>query len=224
VCGRSIFSTNPQQVTKRLALSVVSLDLATSYNVTPQMHMPVIVANSPNCLDIIRWGLVPSWAKDERAGYRMIGAPAETVAARPAYRAAVRYHRCLVPANGFYERRATGRGKQPYFIHLLDQALFAFAGLYDVWHSPDGSELWTSTIIICEANALMAPIHNRMRVILPRDGEATWLDPQETRAAPVLRLLQPYPSDAMDAYPVSTADNNPRNDGPHLVAARQTDN
>ena len=123
-----MFSTGPQQRTERFVVSVVPPDLPTRYNVAPQMYMPVIVANSPNRLDFMRWGLVPSWAKDERAGYRMINARAETVAERPAYRAPLRYHRCLVPANGFYEWRTPPHGKQPYFIHLPDESLFAFRG------------------------------------------------------------------------------------------------
>jgi putative SOS response-associated peptidase YedK len=216
MCGRYMFAANPQQVTERFALTVVPPDLPTSYNVAPQMYMPVIVANSPSRLDIMRWGLVPSWAKDENVGFKTINARAETVAERPAYRAALRYHRCLVPANGFYEWRATRRGKQPYFIHLSDEPLFAFAGLYDIWYSPDGSELRTYTIITCEANALMAPIHNRMPVILPRDAEAAYLDPTETRVAAILPLLQPFTADAMEAYPVSPAVNSPSSDGPTL--------
>jgi putative SOS response-associated peptidase YedK len=214
MCGRYVLTANPQQMTERFALSVGPPDLPTRYNVAPQMHMPVIVANSPNRLDIMRWGLVPSWAKDERVGYKTINARAETVAERPAYRAALRYHRCLVPASGFYEWRATPRGKQPYFIHLPDEPLFAFAGLYDIWHSPDGSELPTYTIITCAPNELMAPLHNRMPVILARDAEAAWLDPGETRAAAVLPLLQPFPAEAMAAYAVSTAVNSPGTDGP----------
>src|SRR5262249_53190409 len=146
----------------RFALAVVPPDLPTRYNVAPQMPMPIVVGNRPNRLDVMRWGLVPAWAKDERAGARIINARAETVAERPASRAALRYHRCLVPANAFYEWRATAHDKQPYFIHLPDEPLFAFAGLYDVWHSPDGTELHTYTIITCAANGLMAPIRDRM--------------------------------------------------------------
>jgi putative SOS response-associated peptidase YedK len=212
-----MFSTNPQQMTERFALSVASPDLPNRYNVSPQMHMPVIVANSPNRLDIMQWGLVPSWAKDPSAGFKTINARAETVAERPAYRSAIRYHRCLVPANGFYEWCATRQGKQPYFIHLPGEPLFAFAGLYEIWHSPDGSELRSYAIITCQPNQLMAAIHNRMPVILPGEAEAAWLDPAETRVAAVLPLLQPYPAEAMEAYPVSTAVNSPRNDGPGLI-------
>ncbi len=107
---------------------------------------------------------------------------------------------------------------QVRFIHLPKGPLFALTGMYDVWHSPDAGELRTHTIITCEANTLMAPIHNRMPVILPRDAEAAWLDPQETRAAAVLPMLQPYPAEAMEAYPVSSAVDSPRNDRPALIA------
>src|SRR5262245_49619889 len=153
MCGRYMFNTDPRQLAQRFDLSVVPPDLPTRYNVAPQMHMPIIVATSLNRLDIARWGLVPAWAKNPGIGARTINARAETVAERPSYRAGVRYHRCLVPANGFYEWRATRRGRQPYFVHLRDEPLFAFAGLYDIWHSPDGSELHTYTILTCEPNA-----------------------------------------------------------------------
>ncbi len=217
MCGRYMLSTNPAQLAERFALSKVPPDLPTRYNVAPQMSMPVIVAKSPNRLDFMRWGLVPSWAKEPSIGFKTINARAETVAERPAYRSALRYHRCLVPAGGFYEWRSTPGGKQPYFIHLRDERLFAFAGLYEIWHSPDGSELRTYTIITCPPNQLMAPLHNRMPVILPREAEAAWLDPQETRVAAVLPLLQPSDSESMAAYPVSTLVNSPANDGPGLI-------
>jgi putative SOS response-associated peptidase YedK len=204
-------------MTERFALAVTAPPLPPRYNVAPQMHMPIIVGNSPNRLDIARWGLVPPWAKDERAGSRMINAQAETVAERPAYRAALRYHRCLVPASGFYEWQATPRGKQPYYVHLADEPLFAFAGLYETWHSPDGTELRTYTILTCEANAFLAPIYHRMPVILPREAESAWLDPRETRAAVVLPLLQPIAAEVMTAYPVSTAVNRRSNDSPTLL-------
>ena len=213
-----MFVASPQQVTERFALSVAPPDLPACDNVAPQSYMPVVVGNNPSRLDFMRWGLVPSWAKDERVGYKTINAHAETVAERPAYRAALRYHRCLVPASGFYEWRPTPRGRQPYFIHLPGEPLFAFAGLYDIWYSPDGSELRTYTIITCQPNALMAPIHNRMPVILARDAEAVWLDPQETRTAAVLPLLLPFPTELMAAYPVSTAVDSLRNDEPALTA------
>lgn len=217
MCGRYVFSSDPKQVTERFALSVVPPDLPGSYNVSPQMYMPVIVANNPNRLDFMSWGLVPSWAKTPSTGFKMINARAETVAERPAYRSALRYHRCLVPANGFYEWRAVSHGKQPYFIHLREKPLFAFAGLYEIWHSPDGSELRTYAILTCQPNQLMAPIHNRMPVILPREAETAWLDPEETRAAAVLPLLKPFAAELMETYPVSTTVNSPRNDGPALI-------
>jgi putative SOS response-associated peptidase YedK len=180
--------------------------------------MPIVVGDSPNRLDIMLWGLVPFRAKQEGVGDRMINARAETLAERPTYRAALRYHRCLVPANGYYEWRTTPAGREPYVVHLPDEPLLAFAGLSDVWYSPDGGEGRTYTIITCEPNAVMAPIHNRMPAILPREAEAAWLDPAETRAAAVLPLLRPYPAERMATYRVSTAVNSKRNEGPALIA------
>ena len=215
---RYVFASSPQEVAERFALGSVPPDLPTRYNVAPRMHVPIVVGSGPSRLDIMRWGLVPSWAKDERAGARLIHAHAETVAAHPAYRAALRYHRCLVPANGYYVWRATGHGKEPYFVHLRDEPLFAFAGLYAVWYSPDGTELRTYTILTCAPNSLIVPTQSRMPVILPRAAEAAWLDSRETRAAAVLPLLQPYPREGMAARAVSTAVNNRKNEGPGLIA------
>src|SRR5437763_1791047 len=149
MCRRYVFAASPQQLTERFALGAAPPDLPTRYNAAPQTYLPVIVGSSPRRLDFMRWGLVPSWAKDEGAGARTLSATADSVATRPAYRAALRYHRCLVPANGFYAWRATPHGKQPYFVHLPDDPLFAFAGLYAVCYSPDGTELRSYAIITC---------------------------------------------------------------------------
>ncbi len=148
-------------------------------------------------------------AHDTRAG---------TETERPAYRAAFRYRRCLVPASGFYEWAKTPHGKQPHFIHLPDEPLFAFAGLWESWHGPDGEELRTHTILTTTPNEIMAPLHDRMPVILPREVENAWLDPSETRTDRLLPLLRPCPAEAMAAYPVSRAVNDPRADGPELIA------
>lgn len=218
MCGRYTLAVDPAQIDLRFELAAAAPDLPLRFNVAPQQDLPVVVANSPNRLDIMRWGLVPAWAKSPEIGYKTINARAETVAERPAYRAALRYHRCLVPATGYYEWQRTAHGKQPWYIHLSDEPVFAFAGLYDIWHSPDGSELRSYTILTTAANELMAPIHDRMPVILPREAEAAWLDPKETSSRAVLPLLQPYPAAAMDAYPVSTRVNDARHEGRDLIA------
>jgi putative SOS response-associated peptidase YedK len=133
------------------------------------------------------------------------------------YRKRLGSQRCLVPASGFFEWQKTGAGKVPHWIRLKSGALFAFAGLWDTWHDPDGGELHTYTIITCAPNALMEPIHNRMPVILRREDEESWLNPDTVESERLLPLLQPYAAGKMEAYPVSRAVNNPRNDGAKLV-------
>jgi putative SOS response-associated peptidase YedK len=217
MCGRYVLERVNGLVDRFKTRDLVE-QVQAGFNLAPQMTLPIIVAeNGDRAIVPMRWGLVPSWAKEPASGHRTINARAETVAERPSFRGPLRYHRCLVPASGFYEWRKTHRGKQPYYIHLPAEPLFAFAGLYDTWHAPDGSELWTYTIITTEANALMAPIHDRMPVILPQEVEAAWLDPHETNAGEVVDLLQPYTASEMEAYPVSSAVNSVRNQGPELV-------
>jgi putative SOS response-associated peptidase YedK len=218
VCGRYMLATTPPVLSTRFALASVPPAAPRAYNVAPQAVMPVIVGGDARHAEPMQWGLVPAWAKERTIGYKTINARSETVAERPAYRAAFRYRRCLVPASGFYEWRKTPRGKVPYFIHLPNEPLFAFAGLWESWHGPEGDELRTFTILTTTPNALMAPLHDRMPVILPRELEAVWLDLAETQASALVPLLRPYPADVMAAYPVSTAVNSPQADGPELIA------
>jgi putative SOS response-associated peptidase YedK len=178
--------------------------------------MPIITGQPPQ-LEPMLWGLVPGWSRDRTRRYPTINARAETVAERPDFRSALRYRRCLVPASGFYEWRKARRGKQPYYIHLPGEPLFAFAGLWDHWYDPNGDELRTYTIITTTANALMAPIHERMPVILPREVEAAWLDPAETRVDRLRPLLRPLAAEAMAAYSVSNAVNDAGADGTVLI-------
>ena len=166
----------------------------------------------------LRWGLVPSWAKDPAIGARMINARAETAAQKPAFRAALRRRRCLVVADGFYEWQKTGARKQPYFIHMKDDRPFAFAGLWESWTSPDGAELPTCTLLTTQPNELTRPIHDRMPVVLSAADYALWLDPSVQDAARVECLLHPYPAGEMEAYPVSTRVNSPAHDGPDCLA------
>ena len=190
--------------------------LSPQYNVAPGSTMPVVVRNSPNHVALMKWGLIPHWSKEPRVKFSTINARAETVSTSPTYRTPFRSRRCLVPASGFYEWQATKDGKQPYFIHLKDESLFAFAGLYDVWRDDEGKELLTYTIITTTPNSLMAPIHNRMPVILKREDEDVWLD-KEADTERLLSLLAPYPAEGLEAYPVSRAVNNPANEGEELI-------
>jgi putative SOS response-associated peptidase YedK len=217
MCGRYGMTATPHDMTQRFDAQPVVTGLQLRFNVAPTQTMPVVVRHSPNTIELMRWGLIPRWAKEPNMGLSTINARAETVAEKRTYRRPLQFQRCLVPATGFYEWQSTADGKVPHWIYLPDEPLFAFAGLWDAWTSPTGEEVRSYTIITCEANAFMAPIHNRMPVILSREAEEDWLNPDVVEPERLLPLLQPYPADRMAAHPVSRAVNNPRNDSPNLV-------
>ena len=216
MCGRYGFVPG-KNFDERFQVEHQQETLLPSYNVAPGATMPVVVRNSPNRVELMKWGLIPFWAKDPKNSYKTINARAETVATSPVFREALKRRRCLVPASGFYEWQQTERGKLPYFIHLKDIELFAFAGLYDVWQDAEGNELRTYTIITTTPNDLVQPIHNRMPVILHPDDEAMWIDPKMNDTAALRALLQPFPNALMEAYPVSRAVNTPAIDMPALI-------
>lgn len=216
MCGRYVLAAT-EAIAQRFNATNAPANLAPHYNVAPTQSMPVVIKQSPNQLVLMRWGLIPSWAKSGKTDYSMINARAETLAQKPTFRKLLSFQRCLVPANGFYEWKAGAHGKTPYYIHLKDDTLFAFAGLYDRWKDDQGNELLTYTIITTTPNPLMAGIHDRMPVILPKDAEEAWLNPDETEPAHLTPLLVAYPAEAMVALPVSKAVNNVRNDSPDLL-------
>jgi putative SOS response-associated peptidase YedK len=216
MCGRYGFVPG-KNFDERFQVEHQQETLLPSYNVAPGATMPVVVRNSPNRVELMKWGLIPFWAKDPKNSYKTINARAETVATSPVFREALKRRRCLVPASGFYEWQQTERGKLPYFIHLKDIELFAFAGLYDVWQDAEGNELRTYTIITTTPNDLVQPIHNRMPVILHPDDEAMWIDPKMNDTAALRALLQPFPNALMEAYPVSRAVNTAAIDTPALI-------
>ena len=180
-------------------------------------------------LRVVRWGLVPYWAKDPAIGSRMINARAETVSEKPAYRRAFSRRRCLLPADGFYEWQQVvedGRKhKQPYFIHRADGGPLAFAGLYELWHDKsmpedaDDAWLWTATIITTTATDEVGQIHDRMPMVIDPASWQDWLDPDNNDVAGVRQLLVPAVAGRLTSYPVSTAVNNVRNNGPELLDA-----
>jgi putative SOS response-associated peptidase YedK len=187
-----------------------------NYNTAPGNIMPTISRNSPNQVIERRWGLIPPWAKDIRIGYKLINARAETITQKPSFQGLIRHQRCLVPANGFYEWKRQGETKQPYYIGLKNRALFAFAGLYEEAFDTEGKPLLSYTIITTAPNALTEPIHNRMPVMLKKEDEDIWLDP-EAPLETVLALLSPYPANMMHSYPVSKAVNSARNNSAELL-------
>jgi len=190
------------------------------YNIAPSQPV-VAIRIEPDTttrkLVLLRWGLIPSWVKDPKIGYQCINAKAETVAEKPSFRSAFKKRRCLVLPTGFYEWQAEGRRKQPMWIGLKSKTTFAFAGLWEHWKPGEGEPVETCTIITTEPNDLIAPIHNRMPVILAPASYDQWLDPTFQQAEPLKALLRPYPSEELTAYPISTLVNDPRNDAPQVL-------
>jgi putative SOS response-associated peptidase YedK len=191
--------------------------LVARYNIAPSQLVPVIISQRPNHVMLMRWGLIPHWAKEEKTDYKMINARMETLTQRSAFRNLLAANRCMIPASGYYEWKAEARGKRPYYIHPKSHECFAFAGLYDVWTNPDGEAIHTFTIITKDADGLVAPLHNRMPVILDRDLEDTWLDTEITSASEVLGMLERSAGVPLDAYPVSRMVNKPSVEGQELI-------
>ncbi len=220
MCGRFVRKTDKEDLQNRFGFDdPQGILLKPRYNIAPsQMHPTVIVESDHRILKLMKWGLVPFWAKDEKIGYKMINARAEGIESKPSFRDPFKKRRCLVLADGFYEwKRVDAKTKVPYFIRLKSGEPFAFAGLWDRWDN--GVELLESfTIITTENNELMAPIHNRMPVILHEKDEAAWLDPEIKDPVKLLPLLKPYPSEEMELYEVSTVVNSPKNDVPECIS------
>jgi putative SOS response-associated peptidase YedK len=167
-------------------------------------------------LALLRWGLIPSWADDPKVGTRLINARAETAAERPAFRDAFRYHRCLIPADGFYEWKTEGRQKKPFYIRRQDSKPFALAGLWEHWEAPQKPPIDSCTILTTEANKLVQPLHDRMPAILaPADFER-WIDPR-TSVEDATSLLRPAPSEGMTMYPVNPVVNSVRKDDARCI-------
>ncbi|WP_108992475.1 SOS response-associated peptidase [Paenibacillus agaridevorans] len=218
MCGRYTLVVSIEELMDHYLIENLPEPFAPRYNIAPtQMVLAVINDGSKNQIGQLKWGLVPTWSKTEKEGFKMINARAETVVDKPAFRTAFQRKRCLIPADGFYEwqRRPDG-SKQPYRIVLKDVELFSFAGLYETWISPEGNKVSTCTIITTTPNKLMANIHDRMPVILPHRAEATWLN-KETPTADLTELMQPYPDEELEAYPVSSAVGNVKNNSDELI-------
>ena len=187
------------------------------YNVAPgQLVMAVINDGEKNRLGELKWGLVPSWAPDEKNSYKMINARAESVTEKPAFRASFQRKRCLIPADSFYEWKKIGTDKQPMCILLKGEGIFSMAGLYDTWTAPDGRKVSTCTIITTTPNELMADIHDRMPVILGLEDEKIWLG-KEQKIENLQAFLRPFPAEDMIAYPVSKVVGNVKNDSPACI-------
>lgn len=218
MCGRyAVFSTN-EQIAARFHVSGADDAPAehAHFNAAPSQLLPVLTSPSGS-LQYFRWGLIPSWAKDSSIGNKLINARAETLLEKPSFRTAFRKRRCLVLCDGFYEWQKTPSGKVPMFIRLASGEPFGIAGLWEQWRNPETDELLPSfTIITTAPNELMQEIHNRMPAIVRQEEEEQWLTPT-THEQELQHILRSFPAEEMEAWEVSTAVNNPRNNSPLLI-------
>ncbi|MCF8330908.1 MAG: SOS response-associated peptidase [Bacteroidales bacterium] len=217
MCGRFSLTAEDFELKERFGVEVDSNIYTPRYNAAPSQKLAVISNDNPEQLSFYRWGLIPYWAKDPSIGYKLINARAETAAEKPSFRQAIKQRRCLVPANGFFEWKQDGN-KQPYFFHLNQKELFAFAGLWESWKDAEDKEIRSFTILTTNSNETMQGIHHRMPVILPREKEQLWLDvsnevPEE--------VLKPFDSEEMDRYAVSSFVNKPVNDSPEILKPQE---
>jgi len=238
VCGRFVSSSSPKKIAEYFGAAFDGETLGENYNVAPtnDIYGVVVGADGEARLEVFHWGLLPMWAKDRKLGQRMINARSETMASKPAFKGVFRKHRCLIPMDGFYEWQAGQPGgpvtkagkpaKQPMFVSRLDGEPLAVAGLWSAWRDPaeDGSDwLHTATVVTTSANATMAPIHDRMPVILPQSAWSTWLDPANEDLASLSQLLVAAPDTLLQVRAVGTEVNNVRNKGPRLADPRLAD-
>jgi len=221
MCGRFVQKTPLGEIRVLFGAENPVPNAPPRYNAAPTDTLAVVRYNPKTrqrSLDLLRWGLVPLWAKDISFGVRCINARAETLARTPAFRDAFERRRCLVPADAFYEWQKSGGKRQPYAIVPADGGLFAFAGLWERWRNPqDGSILRSFTIVTGQPNALCEPIHDRMPVILPPAAWPLWLGEKEASPEEIFDLLRSYPAELMRAYPIGPAVGNVKNDEPSLL-------
>ena len=217
MCGRYTLTVNIKTIAEKFGVEP-TLETEPRYNVAPTQNVVSIMRNGTTHLAELRWGLIPSWAKDESVGSRMINARAETLAEKSSFKGLLRSKRCLIVADGFYEWKQENGFKTPMYITMKDHEPFAFAGLWDSWKSPDGQQLRTCTIITTEPNEVVAPIHDRMPAILLPEARDAWLDTSIKDEQFLTHWLTPYPSDEMTARAVSRLVNDPKRDSPELLA------
>jgi putative SOS response-associated peptidase YedK len=232
MCGRYTLTSAPEAV-RALFHYDEQPNFPARYNIAPTQPIPIVrLVDGKRQFALVRWGLMPSWVKDPKAFSLLINARGETAIDKPAFRAAMRRRRCLIPADGFYEWKAMGGRKQPFYIHAKSSnhersgAPLAFAGLWETWTGPNGEEVDTAAIVTTDANATLADIHNRMPVIVPPDAFDQWLGVGVLASGADARhdlenataLIKPAPDDWLEAYPVSTQVNGVANDNPKLLA------
>jgi len=242
MCGRYSLSRDPEDLAREFEVARIDVreTLQPDYNIAPTKRVPAVLERSPDGdrdapperrLTLVRWGLIPSWAKDPKIGNRLINARLETAHEKPAFRRAFAARRCLLPADGYYEWYGEAKGaKQPFFIHRGDGGVLAMAGLYEIWRDPTRPDddpdrfMWTCTVLTTRAVDDVGKIHERMPLLVERERYATWLDPRINDVDQLRSILVPAAPGLLQAYPVSTAVNNVRNNGPELVAPLPAEN
>jgi putative SOS response-associated peptidase YedK len=218
MCGRFTLYDSTEVLSKEFG-APIRLDLAPRYNIAPSQEVAVVRSRPDGEREfaLLRWGLIPSWAKDPSIGARMINARVETAPEKPAFRNAFRHRRCLVPMSGFYEWRKEGKAKHPYHVSLREKNVMAIAGLWDRWAGAEDAPIESCTLLTTDANDVIAPLHERMPVIVAPENYELWLNPSGQDPAALRALLAPYPPDKMIARPVSRRVNDPSVDNASLL-------
>ena len=222
MCGRYTLHKKAAELADRFNVASVKDELRENYNVAPGQFMPVVInENGKTRIELMKWGLVPFWAKDPKIGYKLINARAETLFEKPMWRRAIKNRRCLVPADGFYEwklvKEDTKEDKHPFYVYPRQEELFSFAGIWESWKDTEDMEWKTYSIITTKPNKEMAKVHNRMPVILHREDEDSWLDPLHGDRNDIEPYLQPYDDNGLEMYEVSSSVNLPKNNNAELT-------
>jgi putative SOS response-associated peptidase YedK len=217
MCGRYTVISAPEAL-RALFRYAEQPNFPPRYNVAPTQPIAIVrLVEGKRQFALVRWGLLPSWVKDPKTFTLLINARGESAAEKPAFRAAMKRRRCLIPADGFYEWQAAGDRKRPFYVHAKSGAPLAFAGLWETWTGPNGEELETAAIVTTTANRTLKPIHERMPVIVPPEGFDLWLDAANVDATTAAALIAPAPDNLLEAYEISTAVNRTANDNPKLL-------
>lgn len=217
MCGRYTLTASPEAI-RNFFRYAEQPNFPPRYNIAPTQPIAVVrLINEQRQFALMRWGLLPSWVKDPKAFSLIVNARGESVIEKPAFRAAMKRRRCLIPADGFYEWKAGGPRKQPYYIHAKSGEPLAFAGLWETWTGPNGEELDTVAIVTTDANRTVSPLHDRMPVIVPPDAFDLWLDSGHVDATTAAALILPAPDSLLEVWPVSTDVNRVANDDAHLI-------
>jgi putative SOS response-associated peptidase YedK len=217
MCGRYTFTSAPEAM-RQLFRYLEQPNFPPRYNIAPTQPIAIVrLVEGERHFALVRWGLLPSWVKDPKAFSLVFNARGESILDKPAFRAAMKRRRCLIPADGFYEWQKAGERKRPFFIHAKTGTPLAFAGLWETWTGPNGEELETAAIVTTRANSTLAPIHDRMPVIVPPEAFDLWLNCNDVDAKTAETMIAPAPDDLLGAYEISTAVNRTANDSPKLL-------